>query len=469
MEIKVLHEDQIQKIKQMTEELIEKTGFRVENRELLDIAKKHGAIVNMEEQTIKIPGDMLRDLLSKVPESYEAKGIDGKSFTVGKGAQYISAIVTDPWIIDYETGKKRRPGLEDVRINTILSQLNEKVASIGRMDYPVTEYDDITSSLKALEIHILNHVKHYNVYTACIKDLLQWMEIGDILTQCDDLSGSSLMTVAVAVVSPFVLPRFNGQAMIEAAKRNFTVVPTICPMAGTTSAYSLDATLLQGNTENIFIAALTQMLNPGNPFLYAFGPSVSDMRTGHDLYYTIDKCLWKTAAVELAKSYKIPVCAECGGTMSHRYDMQSGAESMLFMLGAQNSKADLLAGVGSCCNANGLSSEMMMIQYEWLKAAEHLSKGIDTENLAEGMKSIIDQGPGGNFLMDDLTIKNLRRNEFFQSDIMDMTGGAGPESTMLEKAHKKVRELTEDYISPVPGNIQESLKRYFHDLYRSMR
>jgi len=109
------------------------------------------------------------------------------------------------------------------------------------------------------------------------------------------------LTVAVAVVSPLKLTKFNCQVLLETTARNFTVIPTICPMAVTTSPYSKDTTLLQGNVENIFLVALTQMINPGNPFLYAFGPSVSNMRTGHDLYYTIEK------VDELIADYKSPV------------------------------------------------------------------------------------------------------------------------------------------------------------------
>lgn len=468
MKINVLSESQIEKIKKLTEEMIENTGFKVEHKDLLKIAAKEGAIVDEESQTVKIPSGLLRELLSKVPESYIAKGIDGKEYNIGGGKQYIGAIVTDPWIIDYRTKEPRRPGLEDLKTNTILTQKNENVAAVGRMDFPVTEYNDATSTWRALEVHLLNHTKHYNVYTGSIGDFKRWMEIGEILTQGKDLAKSKLMTVAVAIVSPLVLPEFNCQVLLEATARNFTVIPTICPMAGTTSPYSKDTTLLQGNVENIFLAALTQMVNPGNPYLYAFGPSVSNMKSGHDLYYTMDKILWKIATTELARSYNMPTSAECGGTLTHRYDMQSGAESMLFMFTAQNSGADILAGLGSCFNANGLSSEMMVIHSAWLEAARFLSKGINTEYLEEGIESIKTQGIGGNFLIDDLTLKLLRSEEFFSNSLFDVSGGYEPAPSILENAHRKVEELTADFKSPVPEKIQEDLKRYFHDLYKKM-
>jgi trimethylamine---corrinoid protein Co-methyltransferase len=466
MKIQVLSESQIEIIKLLTEEMIENTGFKVEHDGLLKIAAKTGAVVDEASQIIKIPTKLLRELLSKVPKSFVAKGIDKKEYHIGGTDQYIAAIVTDPWIIDYKTQEPRHPCIEDVRRNTILSQKNEQVAMISRMDFPVTDYKDIGSSLKALETHLLNHTKHYFVLVTSMESFKQWMEIGKILVQGGDLANSGIMTIGVAVVSPLRLARFNCQILLEAAEKNFTVVPTICPMAGTTSPYSKDTTLLQGNVENIFIAALTQMINPGNSFLYAFGPSVSNMNTGHDLYYTLDKVLWKIAATELAKSYCMPTSAECGGTMSHRYDMQSGAESMIFMLAAQNPGADIIAGLGSCYNANGLSSEMIVIHSAWLKASKFLSRGMNTDYLREGIESMKTQKSGGNFLTDDLTMKLIGTDEFFTSDLFDISGGYEPSQSMLEKAHLKVEELTTDFKSPVPETIQEDLRRYFHDLIR---
>ena len=468
MKVNALNELTIKHIKTATEKLIEETGFKVLDERLRQKAAKAGAVVDEQEQTVKIPATLLRELLSTVPMSYTICGIDGTEYVIGGGKQHIAAIVTDPWIIDYKTQMPRRPSLNDVRTNTILTQRNPKAAQVSRMDFPVSEYDDATSSLRALEMHLLNHAKHYAVYAGSLDSFRQWMDIGNLIAPNGNLKGSRLMSVAVAIVSPLVLTDINAELLLRATENDFPVIPTICPMTGTTSPYSKTATLLQGNVENIFLAAMTQLLNPGNPFLYLFGPSVSDMRTAQSLYYTVDKALWKVAAAELAKSYMIPVASECGGTLSQRYDMQSGAESMLFMTLAQNAGSDILSGLGSCYNANGLSSEMIVIQSAWLEAAEYLSRGIDLELLEEGIHSIKEQGHGGNFLMDDLTLNLMHGDEFFSSDLFDTSGGYESAPSMLEKAHKKVEELTADYVSPVPEKVQEELHRYFHDLYKKI-
>ena len=126
------------------------------------------------------------------------------------------------------------------------------------------------------------------------------------------------------------------------------------------------------------------------------------------MYYTLDKVLWKTAAVQLGKAYHMPVAAECGGSMTYRYDQQNGAEGMLFMLGAPTSGAHLLSGIGSTYNAIGMSAEMMLIHTAWLASAQYLRRGIRTDESAARRRKHRRAGPGGNFLMDDLTLRFLR-------------------------------------------------------------
>jgi trimethylamine--corrinoid protein Co-methyltransferase len=184
-----------------------------------------------------------------------------------------------------------------------------------------------------------------------------------------------------------------------------------------------------------------------------------------NLYYTIDKALWKMAHVQLAKYYNMPCSAECGGTLTYRYDQQNGAEGMLFMLAAYSSGAQLLVGIGSCYNAIGMSAEMMLIQTAWLETAKFLAQGFPVDELHLGLQNIKKAGPQGNFLMDDLTLKFMRGGEFFSNDLFDFSSYCGESSSLLEKAHQKVEELVADYVSSVPGQIQEELRRYFHDCY----
>jgi trimethylamine---corrinoid protein Co-methyltransferase len=464
--IKALSENQIEQIRTETENLLETVGFRVQHKEILEQCRAAGAKVD-DSGIVRLPKKLLRELLAKVPSSYKARGVTGKEWTVGDGQGYSQAIVTDPWIIDYETQKPRRPRLDDLRRHTIILQKLDHVGGTSRMDFPVTDVPEPTSSLRALEEHLNCHDKHYHVYVASWESFLQWLELGEILAGGKGLANRGLFTVAVAIVSPLTISGLNCDLLKYSCDYQFTIVPTICPMAGSTSPYTMASTLLLGNAENVFTAVLAQIIKPGTPFVYCFGPSVTNLKTTHDMYYTLDKMLWKFASIQLAKSYNLPCIAECGGTMTYRYDQQSGAEGMLFMLAARNSKANILAGFGSCYNACGMSAEMMVIHDAWFQAAKFLDNGINLDSMHLGFENLRQAGPGGNFLTDDLTLEFMRGGEFFNHELFDFSGQAEGKS-LLTRAHEKVEAMVADFKSPVPEKIRENLKRFFHDEYKKM-
>ena len=461
----VLSDAQIEEIQSATEEIAESTGFSVQHEGLLRKAKRAGARVDESSGRMRIPASLFRELLSQAPSRFTIGSILGDEWEMGGDEQHALAIVTDPWIIDYESGRPRRPCLEDLRRHTIIAQKLSPVVAVSRMDFPVTDVQDETSSLRALEVHLLNHVKHNIVLAATLESLEQWTDIRRILGSGGPVEG--LMTAGIAVVSPLTLDELNCELLCRAVKQGFIITPTVCPMAGTTAPYSLASALLQANVETLTVAALVQILRPGTPVFYGQGLSVTDMRTGRDLYYTMDKVLWKIAGVQLGLAYHLPTQAECGGSLTYRHDQQSGAEGMLFMLAAHASRAHVICGIGSCHNANGMSAEMMVIQEAYLRAARFLSRGIITDDFHLGVRNIKRVGPGGNFMTDELTLALLRGEEFFRNDVFDFAGGYQESKSMLERAHERVAELVSGYNSPVPDAVQEGLRRYFHDLYAS--
>jgi trimethylamine--corrinoid protein Co-methyltransferase len=348
-----------------------------------------------------------------------------------------------------------------VRRHTRIAQRLDEVAAISLMDYPVTDVPGPHSSLRALEAHLLEHDRHMSVLAVSPECLARWLRLLPVLTGgCEP--GGRLITAGVAALSPLTLTQDNGELLRMACAHGFPVVPTICPMAGTTSPYSKAGTLLQANAEAVSMAALTQLERPGHPFLYIIGPSRTDMRSGADLYYTLDKVLWKIAGVQLGAAYGLPSGAECGGTAVCRYDLQSGAEGMLFMLAAWQSGAHLLSGIGSCGNAVSMSGEMMVAQTAWLRAAQFLDAGIDMEGYP-GLESLEQVGPGGQFLDDGLTLERLRSGEFFADPLFDYDGGHLGTEPLLERAHRRAVELAAGEDSPVPGEVREGIRRFFRE------
>ena len=162
--IKSLSEVEIEQIRDRTEELLETVGLRVDHPGLLRMCQGAGATVDETAERVRFPRPLLRELLASVPSSYVRRSSGGSEEVVGGGEQYAHAIVTDPWIVDYETQKPRRPRLEDVRRHTVIAQQLDPISSISLMDFPVADVPEPISFLRAFEEHVLFHNKHIYVY-----------------------------------------------------------------------------------------------------------------------------------------------------------------------------------------------------------------------------------------------------------------------------------------------------------------
>ena len=463
---RVLSDQQVEHLRAAAWDHIAQHGFVVQHNSLLARARARGAQVDEHQGRVRLSRTLSAELMAELPGQYTTGNILGDAWVVGGPEQVCTAIVTDPWIIDYASRQPRRPCLNDVRRNTIVAEQLEPVFAISRMDFPVTDVAGPTSSLRALEVHLMHHTRHYMVMAASLESFQQWMEIAAILSRGN--SFQHLISSAIAVGSPLVLNQLNAELLVRSIAHGFPIIPTVCPMAGSTAPYSLAGTLLQSHMEVLMLALLTQILQPGHPVEYVSGLSVTDLRSGADLYYTFDKVLWKNAAVQLGLAEHMPVGAECGGTLTPRFDLQSGAEGMLFMLAAHASGAHRISGLGSCHNAVGMSAEMMVIQQAYLRAARHLSRGIRTDEPYLGQASLVRVGPGGQFLEDDLTLELLRSDEFFRDSIFDLDVGLAPGPSLLERAHARVNELVDHFESRVPGDIRENLQRYFAQEYKRL-
>jgi len=255
-----------------------------------------------------------------------------------------------------------------------------------------------------------------------------------------------------------------------ALDRGCPIIPTVCPMAGTTAPYSVAGAALQGNVESLAAVILVQLYKPGHPVFHCFAPSVTDMRSGHDLYYKAEKMLWKMICCRMGKFYELPIVHETGGSLTHIPDIQNGAESLAYILASICCGQNMFSGLGSLGNANGMSAEQMIMQCGLLDMAEYLAGGTELSDHKLGFNSIRRAGPGGNFLTDELTLDLLRSKEFFDSPYFDLTGGYVKGAPgMYEIAHQKVEGLVANYKPTVPEKIQAAIKGFFKDRYHDRR
>ena len=462
MRMQVLSDAEVTTLHERTLDVLENPGVRVHHAPTLAALARAGAKVD-ESGGVRFPRELVEELRAEAPSGARMTGLNGRVLEVGGENRYYASIVTDPYVVGFEQGP-RRPVLDDIRRNTIVGESLERISAMMRMQYPVADLPEREAYLKSMEVFLCHCTKHVPVYATTVENAREWIGAAEILSSGRGLRNVPLLSLAVAVTSPFVLHETNAQLLELALEYNLPVIPTVCPMAGATSPYTVAGTMLVANVEVMLLVLITQALKPGHPVLYAVGPSVADLRTAHDLYYKAEKALFKTMGAQMARFYGLPLAGETGGTMTWRYDPQNGAESMLYILAAVAGGQHFSGGVGSCHNANGMSAEQIVLQCGMIDQAEYVVRGPSLSERDLALESIRAAGPGGQFLGDDLTVERMRSGEFFQTPHFDYAGGYADSPGAVEMAHETVESLVRNHKPTVPEHVREALGEYFRDL-----
>jgi len=469
MLLKVLSDAEVEVLHAKTLEALENPGVKISHAEALEKMKRAGAKVEETSGRVRMPAGLVKELLAQAPGTVYQTGLNGKVLEAGGRNRYYLSLITDPFICDRAEGP-RRPVLEDIRRHTILGESLDRISSMMRMQYPAADVPEPDSYWKTMEMFLCHHTKHTHAYPTSEENGREWIEVMEVIAEAGGVNrkGPAMLTLAMAVTSPLHVTGMNVEIIKMAMEHGCPIVSTVCPMAGTTAPYSIAGTALIANAEALLAVLIGQLYKPGHPVFYAVGPSVTDMKTGHDLYYRAEKMKFKIIGNQMGRFYGLPIAGEAGGTMTWRADVQNGMEGICYLLASLTGGQNIIGGVGSMHNANGMSAEQIVMQCGMIDMAEFLAAGVDLSERKLAIESIRQAGPGGNFLCDDLTMELLRGDEFFESEHMDFSGGYhGPGTSLLEKAKEKAERLIENYKPAISEKVREVVRTYFKDKYTS--
>ena len=163
MSLNVLSEAEISLLHQKTLDLFEQVGAIITHCEALFKLKKAGADVNESTGIVKFPRKLVGELLSLAPSAAIQTGLNGKRLEVGGGNRYYNSLILDPFINDYQAGK-RLPCLEDVRRHTIIGESLDRISGMMRMQFPVSDIPEPDCYLKTMEVFLWHLTKHAAIY-----------------------------------------------------------------------------------------------------------------------------------------------------------------------------------------------------------------------------------------------------------------------------------------------------------------
>jgi trimethylamine--corrinoid protein Co-methyltransferase len=464
-QLRFLNRRQVEEVHVATLEVLESVGLRSASERILEVFRRGGAEVDEKDRRIRIPEHLVEESLRKTPRQITLCGRDSRYDILLEGSRVYYGLggTPTPFIRDVETGEHRRPTKKDfadaTRLGDALPNYSFIMSIAGAYDVPYeVEYEHEWEML-------FNNTQKPIVYSApSAYTARKVLEMASAVAEgMDELRKRPIMCLYSETICPLSIAAAN-ENIIEFASAGMPITEGPVPMVGATGPGTLTGSLVIANSENLAALTLSQLVNPGTPFIYAGWVGVMDPVAGRMAYGAPEFAMGTGVLnAQMAEYYGLPTFGFAGPSDSKLPDAQAGAEAMQMAL------VNGLAGVNLCHDCGYLaggsvgSMEMAVICDDIIGNVLRIVKGTEVNDEGLAVDVIKEVGPEGNFLGHKHTLKHIR-DELHLPTIFDRNpetawakAGSKPLHQIAKEKAQKI--LKEHFPEPLPRDVQTQLSQ----------
>jgi trimethylamine--corrinoid protein Co-methyltransferase len=464
---RALTDEHIRQIHNASLFILEHTGIQVENETALALYRQGGARVI--DNRVYIPSEMVEHALKSVPASICLAGRDPRQDVMLEGQRVYAGTGGSPsMMLD--------PGADTVRPGTL-----KDLADLARLADTLENCDFIVIPLHPTDIPVedvpanrfftcaTHSTKHVMGGVGSVEGARQVIEMGIMIAgSLENLQQRPFFSAITCwMVSPLRLDTGVTDILLEWCKTGLPVALSSAPMAGSTSPMTLAGTLVQLNAEQLSGIVLTQLTRPGTPVLAGYIPGLADMHSGGYLGGAVEFGMMQAGAAQLAHFYRVPIYGSGGMSDSQVPDAQAGYEKMATLLLAAMAGCNFIHhAISMLANMSAASLEQAVIDDEMVGMVMRVLKGVAVTDASLGIDAIQRVGPGGNYLLDPLTLQYMR-SETYSPRLSNRKNPAawqaGGKLDTRARAIARVEKLLQEHQSPgLPPSIETAIRGRFN-------
>jgi len=228
--------------------------------------------------------------------------------------------------------------------------------------------------------------------------------------------------VGICLMSPSSPLFWNSETIdgfIKITSEGFPCLILPGVLAGATAPYGIVGALVQKNAEILSGITIAQLANKGTPLLYRNGGNRLDMRLGANLLGTPESFIFNVAGNQMAEFYDIPSHGAAPNSDSCAMDQQTAIENTQSLMSGFESGTSLMMNVGMFGSGKISNLEQAVIDNEIVKLVRRYIRGVEVNKKTLMVDAIKRVGPLGNYIGDPSTLKNLKSDEFTDSDVLN--------------------------------------------------
>ena len=457
-QLRMISEEQVRELHYASLEILSQTGVKMQDPQGRELLLEAGAWES--NGRIKIPESLVTDAIDKAPSRIPMHNRLGKmSMPLELGKVFFGTGSDTTFTLDIETGERRRAVAQDVediaRLGDALDNIDFVMSMGNPSDVPA---DDLY--IHAF-IRMLRGSVKPNVYTSQNrKDMEDIHRIAAAVMGGEQaLREKPILLHYAEPISPLYIIEESLQKHIFCAEKGIPAAYIPSPNTGGGGPITVAGAVALGNAECLLGLIITQLVQPGAPFLYGMNTAALDMKTTIVSYGSPDWSLGMGAWAELARYYNLPVWGYGGATDSKVVDAQAGLEATFSIMNAFLSRITLVHDVAYIEYGSTSSMEMLVIADEIIRMTRYLMGGLPVNKETLALEAIARVEPGAGFLADDHTMDNFRSAQWApkvidrnQYDVWQAAGSKDMFTRANERAHQI---LAEHQVPPLPEDAEK--------------
>jgi len=470
--LRPFEEAQLRKIHEASLTILEKAGAYVAHEQALDCLAKAGYQIDRDKRIVRFQGDRVEKLLATFRGDLNRRlRTDTISVSVDAGGQKV---------YDYATGRPRPVKMRDLidvaRVANALEHVDEAGTLVMVPDMPPQLWDLYDHRYAWTYTHKTgggglgrNPSFTYSYYERSIDYMMEMAAIK--YGGAEGLRRNPVLSLGLFPASPLRWEEpllHHALRVIEYGQVIGIGSNVIC---GIQSPITPAANIALENAERLAGLCIVKAINPDTPVFFCNHSYQLDLATGDIASGSPEQTLMPFLGQKLLEYYgfHLMVNHPVLDTSAHVPDGQAAAEKMMYMLFTALGGSKGIGGVGQLKEI--FCYEQAVIDNEIAGYVKHLMKGliIDDESLAVDL--IAAQGPGGNFIDVEHTLKHMREcfyqpQVFYRRRLSEWLESDG--ETALERSHARVQEILaqepERYLTPdQEGAMDEVIERARHE------
>ena len=400
-----LDEQGCSRIHEAALQLLEEVGCAVRDSEALALFKASGARVDGE--LAHFGEDLVEQARVTAPRSYVVAGRRTElDLRVGFGEPTVLASASGPPFV-LADGVQRPSTLADLTTAVRLAHLSSNIDVLGYSLEP-TDVPEQKRAKVVAHLHATSSPKNARFTVTSLDELQVAAHVQEILHGTDWHARPRLWSV-INTTSPLQFSAEGAQVLLRLARLGQPVLVTVCAMGGTTAPITLAGLLAVQHAELLAGLVLTQLANPGAPFLYGATSSLSSMQTGALMIGAPEYWALMEATIRLGHWLGVPVRAGGSLTDAHVPDAQAGIESALAMDSVLRAGAQFVLHAGGILSSfNCFSPEKFVIDDEVLSGLRVALRPIDVDGETLALDVVAAAGPAGTVLSRAHTRRHAR-------------------------------------------------------------